>query len=155
MADATTPEPDWLRLGLMVFFWLLALAALLFGLSLFAYSISQWLDDGGQFLGLDGFFDALIGLIGAGACSAGLLASGVLLRFSRLAAAPRLSLAVSIAGAALVLSSYGLYAGTLSDEASGPKALLLVLASISLVVLSVPPFLHWRSAKVGRGNPPS
>lgn len=153
MAEATQ-DKDWVRIGLLGFFWLLALSAFLFGLGFFAYALSQWLDDGGQFLGLDGFFDALIGLIGAGLMSGGLLAAGVLLRFSRFSFAPKASLVVAILATLLVLATYWLFAGIFGPDDTGQKALLMVAAVVSLVVLAVPPFLHWRRSQGSTGVSP-
>lgn len=146
MNTAPKTGSDWLRIIFMGLLWLIVLAALVSGLALFLYSVSQWLDDGGAFVGLDGFFDGFFAQIGAGITSAGLIGAAALLRFSRFAIAPTISLVVSVAGFILVLACYWVFAGVFNDELA-PRFILMFVAFVSLFAICLPPFLHWRASR--------
>ncbi len=142
------------RLGPLIF-WLLAtvaLAALLAGSFLFVYSLAQWFANGHSFQGLNGAFDAIVGLFGSLAIVAAFFVIGILLRFARWQKAPQASLALCIVAAGFIIIAFVMFSGVLNSNFIAENSIAGILALLILLVIALPPLLHWRAWRIMTEN---
>jgi hypothetical protein len=116
------------------------------GLVVFATLVGEWLQEGFQFKQSDLWLMPLF-LIGAESCICfSVLTIGVVLRFARWKRAPMASLVLVVLTAAVIVLGYQLMLDCLQPDDTEDRQLALVFAVIGLIVVAVPPFLHWWKA---------
>lgn len=132
--------------------WAFAVAFVLTGLAagifLEAAGITAWLEDGYHFLGVSGVFGMLFLLTGAGINSAALFIAGILLRATPRPWAPTASFVLSLFALLHVFVFVGIMLGSLGEDDKGFRQPMAVIGVLSLIVLWLPPFLHWRRARL-------
>lgn len=152
MDEAKSGTANWLG---PVTFWFcaaLALLALLGGLFVFFISLSAWFNNDHSFQGLDGAFDAIIGFFGSAAILASFLMIGILLRFAHWQKAPQASLALCIVATGFIFIAFVMYSGVLNSNFIVENGIVGILALLTLLVVALPPLLHWRRWRIMTEN---
>jgi hypothetical protein len=119
----------------------------LIGLVVFATMIGEWLHEGYQFKQSDLWLMPVF-LIGAQSfiCFS-VLTIGIILRYARWQRAPLASVVLAILAAVVIVIGYQLMLDCLQPDDSEDRQLALVFSIVGLIVIAVPPFLHWWKAK--------
>ncbi len=133
---------------MLVLLGLLIIAAFLIGSYVFWAALLIWIEGGRTFL--NGFADWLYGLLGAAILLVAMLFSGIFLRFMIWPKAPMVSFAISILSVLFIFSCYFIFSGYWRFfDGSNPDDEVVgrLIVIFSLVVVSLPPFLHWRSTR--------
>ncbi len=140
---------SWVRPTVMILLGMLIIANFMGGGVIFGYGMLIWVENGFDFNNL-GFFAWIFGMAGAGILLFSMLLLGVLLRVSRWPRAPLGGLVLSIFSTLFIFSCYWFFLQGL--ESFGNEVLIRIfqgLALFMLLVVSLPPFLHWRRARSG------
>lgn len=110
-----------------------------------------WLYEGFRFSGPDRPWMPLFILPAVALILFTVITVGIVLRFARWRAAPTASLVLVILSVAAVVTGYQMMLDSLSNGEE--RFAMLAIAIVALVVASVPPFLHWWSARAADGTP--
>jgi hypothetical protein len=135
------------RIVVLVICAVLSLGLTLPGAALYATILDDWATDAHGFHGIEGAVGWILGVIAAGAIGAGLLFAGLFLRFLRWHLAPLASLALSIAGTGFIVATYFVFSDTQGSADSFEIILLQAVCIVMLLLVPLPPFLHWAMTK--------
>lgn len=131
-------------LAVLAFF---ALGLALPGAAVYLTVIDEWSHSPRGFHSIEGAIGWLFGIIATGAIAIGLILAGIMLRVLRWQRAPLASLVLSIVAVGFVIVTYLVF----SDTDTTPNSIEIVFlqaASLAMLVLvALPPFLHWAMAK--------
>lgn len=131
-------------LAVLAFF---ALGLALPGAAVYLSVVDEWAGSSRGFYGIEGAIGWLFGMIAAAAIAAGLILGGIFLRVLRWSRAPLASLLLSILGAAFVIATYLVFSDTNTTPDSIEIVLLQAASLAMLVLVALPPFLHWAMTK--------
>jgi hypothetical protein len=148
--SSTTPRasaaPVVLRILLAV---LLALPGLA-GLIVYAWLAYEWVNEGFGFNQGDLWLMPLFVTGALCLTSFSVLTIGIVLRFARWEKAPLASLVLSIFSTIILVFGYQLLLDSFSLDARDDRQLSLVLSIAGLLIVSLPPLLHWwKAGKTG------
>jgi hypothetical protein len=128
-------------LGVLAFF---ALGLALPGGAVYLSVVDDWAKDPRGFHGIEGAVGWVLGVGAAIAIAIGLIFGGVALRLLPWRRAPLASLALAIASTGFVIATYLIF----SSSTNSLETLFLQVVSIAMLILvSLPPFLHWAMTK--------
>lgn len=133
-----------------------ALSAACIGTGALPYgaTVARWFRDGLDYHGMEGL-EWLGGLAGAVLILAGLLLAGIVLRLSGWALSHRASLWLSIACGFFLIATFAIFIQSGFYRAHGGTPLLTGVVAGGLILVALPPFLHWffaRSQPKDAGN---
>jgi hypothetical protein len=123
------------------------LALLVFGGSVYFTVVGQWAVDPRGFHGIDGAVNWVIGILAAIAVAGGLILAGIVLRLMRWNRARLASLVLAILGASFVIGTYLVFSDASTSDDSFELVLLQGCCIVLLLLVALPPFLHWALAK--------
>lgn len=135
------------RIILLVILTLLGLGTALPGAAVYLTVIDEWAHSPRGFQGIDGAVGWVFGILSAGAIALGLILGGIMLRVLTWKHAPLASLGLSILSVAFVITTYLVFSDTNSTDSSVEIVFLQAACLAMLVLVSLPPFLHWAMAK--------
>jgi hypothetical protein len=141
--DTTQTASKWLTTALIVLMAALAIGAFSFGASIYVIAVIKWTRDGYHFIGWSAI-DWLAGLIGAGFIHVSVILLALVLRFIRWSKSPTASLVLAATAAAYIIFTYVMLVSPFDDEVWIGKLIMLACAVLSLIVLCLPPYLHWQ-----------
>ena len=119
----------------------------LLGLVVFGFWVGAWIYEGFGFLDSDRGWMPLFIIPSVAFILFSVATVGIVLRFARWGKAPTASLVLSIVSAVTIVLGYQLMLDSFTPDDTESPTLTLVASIIGLVVISVPPFLHWWKAK--------
>lgn len=146
MADTNETTGVWvgrIALGLLA---VLSLACIVTGGIFYFWVVGDYLQDDSPFVGLQ-MLGWILGLMAAGVVMAGFLLAGLLFRFLPWSHAPLASLILSIVSVFFVIATYLVFSDTGNGDNSIEVVLLQGACIVCLIVVALPPFLHWARAK--------
>ena len=139
-----------LLLGLLA---ALSLACILSGGILYGWIVTDYLAGVGPFIGLQ-LLGWMIRLVAAAVVSVGLLIAGIVLRLVSWSHAPLASLGLAIIAVAFVMLTYLVFSDTGNGNDSFEVVALQGACILCLILIALPPFLHWARAKPVPSQPP-
>lgn len=131
-------------LAILAFF---ALGLALPGAAVYLTVVDDWASSPRGFYGIEGAIGWLFGIVAAGAIAIGLILGGIILRVVRWKRAPLASLFLSILAAGFVIATYLVFSDTNTTPDSIEIVFLQAASLVMLVLVALPPFLHWAMAK--------
>lgn len=147
MAENQDKVGSWARIILLAFLGFLALVFLLPGAFVYQTVVADWMNAPRGFDGIDGAVNWLFGVISAGSVSAGLIIVGIILRLVHWRKAPFASLALTAASTGFIIATYLIF----SDTGTAPDSIEVMFLQgcciLLLLLVALPPFLHWAMAK--------
>jgi hypothetical protein len=119
----------------------------------FGAAVVEWVGNSFAFNSGAENFTPVAAFIGAGSIMLSVVLIGILLRFAVWRHAPMASLVMAIGSAILIVLNHRMLATPIAD-ASGDTIFQETGASLlALVVVSLPPFLHWWKSRGKTGEP--
>jgi len=116
------------------------------GLIAFSVLLGDWLHNGFQFdQSPYSFTSAILIAAESGICFS-VLAVGIILRYARWQGAPIASLVLAILSAAVIVVGYQLMLDSLGPDDTDDQQVAMVFSVLGLILISVPPLLHWWKA---------
>jgi len=116
------------------------------GICVFGVLIGMWLFEGFRFNQSDVWILPVF-VIGAECLvSFSVLTIGIVLRYARWKKAPTASLVLAILSAVVIVIGYQLMLDCLGIDDTEDRQMALVFSVLGLIIISVPPLLHWWNA---------
>lgn len=146
MADTNETTGVWagrIALGLLA---ALSLACIITGGIFYGWVVGDYLQDDSPFVGLQ-MLGWILGLMAAGVVMAGFLLAGLVFRFLPWQQAPLASLGLSIVAVLFIIATYLVFSDTGHGGDSIEVVLLQGACILCLIIVALPPFLHWARAK--------
>ena len=140
------------RIAVMVILGIVALVLTVPGALVYWSVVEDWAGDPRGFRDISGVVNWLFGMCAAGAVAAGIVFIGVILRLLRWRRAPLAGLCLATLGAGFIIATYLIFSDTGTTAESIEVVFLQVASLILLVIVALPPFLHWALA---RPEPPA
>ncbi len=131
-------------LGVLLFF---ALGLALPGGVVYLTVVDEWAASSRGFYGIEGAVGWLFGVCAAAAVAAGLIIGGIVLRLLPWRRGPLASLVLAILSTGFIIATYLIFSDTNTSPDSIEVILLRVFCIAMLVLVALPPFLHWAMAK--------
>ena len=141
--DTAGAWAGWLVLGLLA--TMSAIFILPAGF-LYIWILADYLQAGKPFEGLN-MIGWVAGVICAGLIGAGLILPGIMFRLMAWPRAPLASLVLAVLSVLFVMLTYVVYSDTGNGSDSIEVVMLQAGCIIGLLVVALPPFLHWSMAK--------
>lgn len=116
----------------------------------FAVLIGMWLSEGFRFNQSDVWILPVFVIGAESFVGFSVLTIGIILRYARWRRAPAASLVLAILSAVVIVVCYQLLLDCLAADDTDDRQTALVFSILGLVIVSVPPLLHWWKA----GKPP-
>jgi hypothetical protein len=142
--DAVGTSARWILLAVL---GVIGLGLILTGGAVYGAVVQEWAGSAHGFHGIDGVVGWLFGLCAAGAIAVGLIMIGLCLRLMRWSRAPLASLLLSIFSVAFIIATYTVFSDTNTTDDSIEVVFLQVCCIVLLLVVALPPFLHWLLTK--------
>lgn len=143
------------RIVLLVILGVVALTLALPGAIVYSAVIEDWAGDSRGFHGIEGAINWLFGVCATGAIAAGIIIFGAMLRIVRWRQAPLASLTLAVLSAGFIIATYLIFADTNTTPDSIGVVFLQGLFIVLLLLVVLPPFLHWSMAKPESLPPPT
>lgn len=118
----------------------------------YVWIIADWLQDSDGFTGLQ-MIAWFVGLVAAAVIGVGLLLVGLVFRFLDWEYAPRASLVLSIISVCFVIHTYLVFSTINSNADSIELVVLQGGCMLGLLLVWLPPFLHWMFARTRPASP--
>jgi hypothetical protein len=131
------------RIVVLVVLAIVAFVVTLPGAIVYWAVVEDWAGDPRGFHGIDGAINWLFGVCATGAIAAGLVIGGVMLRLMRWRQAPLASLALSVLSTAFIIATYLIFSDTNTTSNSIEVVFLQGGCIVLLIIVALPPFLHW------------
>jgi hypothetical protein len=131
-------------LGVLLFF---ALGLALPGGVVYLTVVDEWAASSRGFYGIEGAVGWLFGVCAAAAVAVGLIIGGIVIRLLLWRHGPLASLVLSILSTGFIIATYLVFSDTNTSPDSIEVVLLRVFCLAMLVLVALPPFLHWAMAK--------
>lgn len=147
MADNQDRVGTGARIALLVILGVVALVVLIPGITVYWMVIEDWAADGRGFHDIDGAINWFFGVCAAIAIAAGLIIVGVMLRLLSWRRATLASLVLSIASVGFIIATYWVFSDTNTSSDSIEVVILQGCCIVMLLLVALPPFLHWALAK--------
>jgi hypothetical protein len=119
----------------------------LIGLSVYAWMVYEWSDQGFAFKSGDLWIMPLFIIAALGLVSFSVLTIGIVLRYARWRRAPEASLFLSVFSAVILVLGYQLALDCFAIDDTEDRQLSLLLSILGLAITAAPSFLHWWNAK--------
>lgn len=132
---------------LTVIFGVIALGLLFIGSTVYYMIVTEWADSTSGFSGPEGWVGWIFGMAAAIANGVGAILLGICLRLGRWRGAPLASLALSLCAVGFVIFTYYVFSDTNTSSDSFEIVLLQGCCIVMLLLVALPPFLHWAMAK--------
>lgn len=138
---------SWARVILLAVLAFFALGFAVPGSVVYLAVIDDWAGGERGFHGIGGVIGWVFGVVAAGAISVGLILVGMFLRLLRWRHAPLASLFLAVLGAGFLMTTYLVFSDTRTTPDSIEIVFLQAACLIALVLVALPPFLHWSMAR--------
>jgi peptidoglycan/LPS O-acetylase OafA/YrhL len=135
------------KIAVLVVLGIVALVFALPGAIVYWAVVEDWAGDPRGFHGIDGAINWLFGVCATGAIAAGIIIIGVMLRLLRWRRAPLASLALSVLSTAFIIATYLIFSDTNTSPDSIEVVFLQGCCIVLLLLVALPPFLHWAMNK--------
>lgn len=135
------------RIVLLVILGIVALALTVPGVIVYWIVVEDWAGDASGFHDIDGAINWLFGLCAAGAIAAGIIVMGTILRVIRWKQARLASLALAVLSTGFIIATYLIFSDTNTTSDSIEVVFLQGCCILLLLLVALPPFLHWVMAK--------
>ena len=158
MADARHADDKADRLAggiLIVIFGTIALALIAAGGIVYLTVVGEWAGDSRGFHGIDGAVSWVIGIIASLVAALGLIFLGICLRLARWSRASLASLVLSVFSAGFIIFTYYVFSDTSTSSESFEVVLLQGCCIVLLLLVALPPFLHWAMARPATARLPT
>lgn len=132
---------------LIVIFGVIALGLLFVGSTVYFMIVVEWADSTNGFSGPEGWVGWIFGVAAALAIGVGLILVGICVRLARWSHGPLASLALSVLSVGFIIFTYYVFSDTNTSPDSFEIVLLQGCCILLLLVVALPPFLHWAMAK--------
>lgn len=132
---------------LIAIFGTVGLGLIGIGGSIYYTVVDGWIDSADGFHGPEGWIGWILGMAAAIAVAVGLLLVGICLRLARWSRAPLASLALAMLSVAFIIFTYYVFSNTKTSSDSFEVVLLQGCCIVLLLLVALPPFLHWAMAK--------
>ena len=142
--DAVGTSARWILLAVL---GIVGLGLLIPGGMVYLTVIGEWADRGNGFSGIEGAIGWLFGLCAAAAILAGLIIAGVMLRLAHWDRAPLASLFLAVLSVGFIIGTYFVFSDTNTSDNSIEVVFLQGCCIVALLVVALPPFLHWVMSK--------
>jgi hypothetical protein len=109
--------------------------------------VEQWASDPRGFHDIEGAIHWLFGVCAAGAIAAGMIPVGVMLRLLAWQRATLASLALAVLSTGFIIATYLIFSDTNTTLDSIEVVFLQGCCIVMLLLVALPPFLHWALAK--------
>ena len=147
MTDGQDKVGSGARIVLLVILGIVALVLALPGAIVYWVVVEDWAGDPRGFHDIDGAVNWLFGVCATGAIAAGLVIIGVMLRLLRWRRAPLASLALAVLSTGFIIATYLIFSDTNTTPDSIEVVFLQGCCIVLLLIVVLPPFLHWAFAK--------
>lgn len=134
--------------------WILLTVLGIVGLGLFVPGglvylmvVGEWAGSSNGFHGIEGAIGWLFGICAAAAIAAGLIIFGIMIRLLPWQWAPLASLGLAVISAGFIIATYLVFSDTGNGSDSIEVFFLQACSVVLLIVVALPPFLHWALAK--------
>lgn len=117
------------------------------GLLGFGFVLGDWLYEGLRFEGSDLWIMPAIVIASESFICFSILALGIILRYARWKRATTASLVLAVLAGVVIVLGYQLLLDSLSLDDTDDRQLALVFSILGLIVIAVPPLLHWWTGK--------
>ncbi len=117
------------------------------GIGAFVVLVGMWLAEGFRFDQSDVWILPVFVIGAESFVCFSVLTIGIVLRYARWQRAPTASLVLAILSAVVIVIGYQLLLDCLAVDNTDDRQLALVFSVLGLVIISVPPLLHWWNAK--------
>ena len=138
------------RIVLLVILGVVALVLAAPGAVVYWIVVEDWAGDSHGFHDIDGAINWFFGICATGAIAAGLIVLGIMLRLLPWRKAPLLSLALAVLSTGFIIATYLIFSDTNSTPDSIEVVFLQGCCILLLLLVALPPFLHWAMAKPER-----
>ena len=135
------------KIVVLVVLGIVALVFALPGATVYWAVVEDWAGDPRGFHDIDGAINWLFGVCATGAIAAGIIIIGVMLRLLRWRRAPLASLALSVLSTAFIIATYLIFSDTNTSPDSIEVVFLQGCCIVLLLLVALPPFLHWAMNK--------
>lgn len=142
------------RIAVLVILGIVALTFLAPGVVVYWAVVEDWAGDSRGFHDIDGAINWLFGVCAAAAIAAGLIVVGVMLRLLSWRRATLASLALAVLSAGFIIATYWIFSDTNTSSDSIEVVFLQGCCIVLLLLVTLPPFLHWALAKPEQNLPP-
>lgn len=142
------------RIVLLVVLGIVTLTFAVPGVTVYWMSVEDWATDPQGFHDIDGAINWLFGISAAAAIAIGLVVFGVMLRLLPWHRAPLASLGLAVLSTGFVIATYLIFSDTNTSSDSIEVVFLQACCIVMLLIVALPPFLHWAMARPNRLLPP-
>jgi hypothetical protein len=142
------------RIVVLVILGIIALVLALPGAAVYWAVVEDWAGDPRGFHDIDGAINWLFGVCATGAIAVGLIFFGVMLRLIHWRRAPLASLVLAVLSAGFIIATYLIFSDTNTTPDSIEVVFLQGCCIVLLLLVVLPPFLHWAMAKPESLLPP-
>lgn len=143
---------SWILIAILV---VPGLCLLFFGGLIYFTVVDGWAGSRGGFSGAEGAIGWLFGMGAAAAMATGLLLVGISFRLLRTRWAPLASLGLAVLSAGFVILTYYVFSDTNTSVDSIEIVFLQGSCIVLLLIVALPPFLHWAMAKPAATTAPT
>jgi len=140
---------------LIVIFGIVALGLLFVGSTIYYMIVVDWVESASGFRGPEGWVGWIFGVLSAIAIGVGLILVGICIRLARWSRAPLASLGLSVLSVGFIIFTYYVFSDTNTSSDSFEVVLLQGCCIVMLLLVALPPFLHWAMAKPVVANLPT
>ncbi|UVC08357.1 hypothetical protein IHQ71_24940 [Rhizobium sp. TH2] len=142
--DAVGTSARWILLAVL---GVVSLGLLVPGGLVYLTVVGEWADSSRGFAGIEGAIGWLFGLCATAAIAAGLIIVGVMLRLAHWDRAPLASLFLAVLSVGFIIGTYFVFSDTNTTDNSIEVVFLQGCCIVALLVVALPPFLHWVMTK--------
>ena len=135
------------RIALLVILGIVALTLIAPGATVYWIVVEDWAGDASGFHDIDGAINWLFGICATGAIAAGIVVIGIMLRVVRWKQAPLASLVLAVLSTGFIIATYLIFSETNTTPVSIEVVFLQGCCILLLLLVALPPFLHWAMAK--------
>ena len=135
------------RIVMLVILAIIALVLALPGAIVYWAVVEEWAGDPRGFHDIEGAINWLFGVCATGAIAVGLIIFGVMLRLLHWRGAPLASLVLAVLCTGFIIATYLIFSDTNTTADSIEVVFLQGSCIVLLLLVALPPFLHWAMNK--------
>jgi uncharacterized membrane protein len=147
MADNQDRVGSGARIALLVILGIIAFVLALPGVVVYWSVVEEWASDPRGFHDIEGAINWLFGVCATAAIAAALIIVGVMLRLLNWRRAPVASLALALLSTGFIIATYLIFSDTNTSSDSIEVVFLQGCCIVLLLLVALPPFLHWAMNK--------
>lgn len=132
---------------LIAIFGAIGIGLIAVGGSVYSFIVGEWAETANVFRGPEGWIGWILGMAAAIAVGIGAALVGICLRIARWSRAPLASLVLSVLAVGFIIFTYYVFSDTNTSSDSFEIVLLQGCCIVMLIIVALPPFLHWAMAK--------